>query len=154
MLDFVESRILGAARPKDQEGGLGSNVPLRDAIHASLPFLEANFKDQPLTEARLRMTIGTSFVYLGQPQLAENMFQRARQLFESHLGADHPSTLSSMSNLATCYAQTSRHAEALKLREETWAKRQTILGPDQPDALASDNAVANSYETLGRSRAA
>ncbi|HMP00962.1 MAG TPA: serine/threonine-protein kinase [Gemmatales bacterium] len=154
VLDFVESRILATARPKDQEGGLGSSVALRDAIHAALPYLETSFKDQPLIEARLRMTIGTSFAYLGQHDLAETMYQRARHLFELHVGAVHPSTLASMHNLASCYAQAGRHAEALRLREETWAKRKALRGPDHVESLGSANAVANSYESLGQYRKA
>jgi len=60
-LDFVESKVFAAARPKDQEGGMGYDVKLADALKASLRFVETRFKDQPLVEARLRLTLGNSF---------------------------------------------------------------------------------------------
>src|SRR5439155_15645572 len=40
VLDFVVQRIIAAARPKGREGGLGSEVSLRAAIEAALPFVE------------------------------------------------------------------------------------------------------------------
>ena len=61
VLEFLENQILAAARPKGLDGGLGPDVTLRAAIDAAVPFVEEGFKDQPLTEARLRMTLGNSF---------------------------------------------------------------------------------------------
>ena len=46
MLGFVENKIFAAARPKDQEGGLGYDVKLADAITAALPSIEKGFPDQ------------------------------------------------------------------------------------------------------------
>jgi RNA polymerase sigma factor (sigma-70 family) len=48
------------------------------------------------------------------------------------------------------YADLGRHAEALKLHEETLRLRKTKLGPDHPDTLASMHNLANSYAELGR----
>ena len=56
----------------------------------------------------------------------------------------------SMNNLAISYAALGRHAEALKLREETLALRKAKLGPDHPDTLISMNDLADSYAALGR----
>ena len=68
MLGFVENKVFAAARPKDVAGGLGYNVTLADAVTAALPFIEEGFPGKPLTEARLRTTIGRSFDYLGKPR--------------------------------------------------------------------------------------
>ena len=65
-------------------------------------------------------------------------------------GADHPETLTSMHNLTVSYRSLGRHADALKLNEETLALRQAKLGPDHPDTLSSMGNLANSYEQLGR----
>ena len=55
-----------------------------------------------------------------------------------------------MNNLANSYSALGRHAEALKLREETLALQKAKLGPDHPDTLTSMNNLANSYAALGR----
>ena len=51
VLDFVETRIFGAARPQGQLGGLGGDVSMRRAIESALPFMERSFTYQPLIEA-------------------------------------------------------------------------------------------------------
>jgi hypothetical protein len=55
-----------------------------------------------------------------------------------------------MLNLATSYAALGRHADALKLFEETLALMKSKLGPDHPHTLQSKLNLANSYAVLGR----
>ncbi len=150
VLGFVENKVFAAARPKNQVGGLGYDVKLADAVTAALPSIEKGFADKPLTEARLRRTIGVSFSYLGKPEIAVGQFEAARSLYSRHLGPEHRDTLNTMSHLATSYEDLGRHAEALKLREQTLALQKAALGPDHPDTLWSMNALANSYSTFGR----
>jgi eukaryotic-like serine/threonine-protein kinase len=150
VLDFVEKRVFATARPEKQKGGLGYKVTLRQAMEAALPFVAQSFHDQPLIEARLRMTIGISFRYLGDAKIAGDQFEAARRIYTKHLGADHPDTLSSMNNLANSYDDLGRHAEALNLREETLSLRRAKLGADHPHTLMSMNNLANSYAGLGR----
>ena len=66
------------------------------------------------------------------------------------LGPDHPDTLRSMNDLALSYSALGRHADALKLNEETLALQKAKLGPDHPDTLASMNGLALSYLADGR----
>jgi serine/threonine protein kinase len=150
VLEFVENQVFAAARPEGQAGGLGPGVTLRQAVEAALPFVATSFKDQPLIEARLRITLGYSFLYLGEANRAVEQFQIARTLYTQHLGPDHPDTLRSMINLANSYHDLDRHAEAVKLREETLALAKAKLGLDHRDTLTSMGNLANSYDALGR----
>ena len=56
-----------------------------------------------------------------------------------------------MFNLASCYTDLGRHADALKLCEETLALQKAKLGPDHPDTLMSMCRVASSLVDLDRS---
>jgi eukaryotic-like serine/threonine-protein kinase len=150
VLDFVENKVFAAARPEAQDGGLGQDVMLRQAIEAALPFVDQGFTNQPLIEARLRMTVGWTFWCLGEPAIAAEQFQTARGLYTRLLGADHPDTLRSMNNLANAYGDLGRNDESLKLHEETLARRKVVLGPDHPDTLFSMNNVAFGYATAKR----
>ncbi|MBI1913560.1 MAG: tetratricopeptide repeat protein [Planctomycetes bacterium] len=150
VLDFIDKKIFAAARPEGEEGGLGHDVMLRKAVEAAMPFVEKSFKDEPLIEARLRMTLGISFTYLGEAKSAAEQFERARTLFTKHLGPDHPNTVASMNNLGRSYDLLGRHAEALKLHEQTLALWKAKLGPDDRETLSSMVNLANSYEGLGR----
>ena len=78
VLDFVENNVFAAARPADQDGGLGHDVTLRQAIQTALPLVARSFTDQPLIEARLRMTLAMSFSYLGEVQAAAEQDEIAR----------------------------------------------------------------------------
>jgi tetratricopeptide (TPR) repeat protein len=154
VLDFVENKVFAAARPEGQDGGLGQDVMLRRAIEAALPFVDQGLTNQPLIEARLRMTVGWSFWCLGDAKIAVEQFQAARLLYTQHRGSNHPDTLRSMYNLALGYEDVGRHAESLKLHEETLVLQKEILGPDHPDTLHSMLSVAFRYATAKRYDAA
>ncbi len=150
VLEFVEKRILTAARPEGQDGGLGRNVTLRKALEAALPFADQGFSEQPLIEARLRMTLSRTFGNLGDAKLVADQAERARTIYSRHLGPDHPDTLASMLSLALGYDGLGRHADALRLNEETLPLLKAKLGPDHPHTLAAMHNLALSYGTLGR----
>jgi tetratricopeptide (TPR) repeat protein len=154
VLEFVEGRILAAARPEGQEGGLGPAVTLRQAIDAALPFVAEGFAAQPLVEARLRWTLGMSYVYLGEWRTAAEQLAASRALSSRHRGPDDPATLRSMSMLAFSYRELGRLAEALKLFEEALARQKATLGPDHPDTLASMHDLAVNYRYLGKNEEA
>jgi serine/threonine protein kinase/tetratricopeptide (TPR) repeat protein len=150
VLRFVQDHIFAAARPVDRPGGLGPGVTLRQALDAALPVVERSFAAQPLVEARLRMTLGMSYSYLGEDRIAADQFRRARTLFTDRLGPDHPDTLESMYHLANAYAALGDQSEAYQLREETLARRTARLGPEHVDTLRSRMMLASSYAILNR----
>ena len=151
VLGFVQDHIFAAARPVGRPGGLGPDVTLRQALDTALPVVERSFVDQPLVEARLRMTLGMSYWYLGDDRTAADQFRRARTIFTDRLGPDHPDTLESMHNLANAYAALGDESEAFQLREETLKRRTARLGPEHVDTLRSRLALARSYTILNRS---
>jgi eukaryotic-like serine/threonine-protein kinase len=150
VLDFVLNRILAAARPEGRPGGLGPDVKLRSALEAALPAVDKSFEKQPLVEARLRMTLGDSFRFLGDHKIAAAQYARARALYTAHLGPDHVNTLQSVNNLANALSDLGNYEEALKLREDTLARRRATLGPDHVETLMSMRNLANSYADMHR----
>ena len=150
VLRFVQDHIFAAARPVGRPSGLGPDVTLRKALENALPVVERSFADQPLVEARLRMTLGMSFWYLGDDRKAADQFRRARSIFTDRLGPDHPDTLESVHNLANADAALGDEAEAFQLREETLARRNAGLGSEHVDTLRSRLALGSSYRILNR----
>jgi serine/threonine protein kinase len=74
VLDFLQNKVVAAARPEGLGGGLGVDVSLRKAIETAVPAVTESFAGQPLIEAKLRMTLGDSFLYLGEDAKAEEQF--------------------------------------------------------------------------------
>jgi non-specific serine/threonine protein kinase/serine/threonine-protein kinase len=149
VLEFVENRIFSATRPAGQQGGLGREVTIRRAVESALPFVQSSFPNHPLIEARLRLTLGQTFAYLGEGRIAAEQCATARTLYGKYLGPGHPETLRSMNNLARSYRALGRYADALKLSEETLQLCKANLGPDHPDTLRSMNCLACCYADLG-----
>jgi serine/threonine protein kinase len=151
VLEFVQQRIFAAARPEGKEGGLGHDVTLRKAIEAAMPFVEKSFTNKPIIEARLRRTVGVSFLDLGEAKLAVEQFQAARALYTRLLGPNDPGTLNVANDLAVGLDALGQHAEALKLWEDTLTLTKAALGPDHPQTLTSMNNLAYAYGIRGRS---
>ncbi len=64
---------------------------------------------------------------------------------EFALGADHPVTLASVSNLADLYYAQRRYAEAEPLYTRALAGFERVLGPDHPDTLRIARTLAAMY---------
>ena len=77
-------------------------MTLRKALEAALPFVDQSFPGQPLVEARLRLTLATSFGNLGECKIAAAQSERARDLFAKNRVPTTPDTLASMLGLANC----------------------------------------------------
>jgi tetratricopeptide (TPR) repeat protein len=150
VLDFVENRIFAAARPGGLDGGLGPGVTLRKAVDIAVPFVAVSFKDQPLVEARLRLTLGTSYAYMADHEKAAAQYEAARALYTRHLAPDDNQTLGVTNNLAISYANLGRQEDALKLFEEILTRRKAKLGVYHRDTLGSVINLANCYNVLGR----
>ena len=65
-------------------------------------------------------------------------------------GADHPSTLVAMNNLAVAYRAQGKTAEAAALHEEVLEKRKRILGDDHPSTLMTMSNLAVTYWAQGK----
>jgi hypothetical protein len=78
----------------------------------------------------------------GRWDAAEELEVEVMETSEKKLGADHPSTLTSMNNLAYTWKGNGRETEAVRLIEECIQSRKRVLGPDHPDTLSSCTALA------------
>jgi tetratricopeptide (TPR) repeat protein len=81
---------------------------------------------------------------------AISLYEQTLADTERVLGADHPDTLDSRSNLAGAYGSAGRLGEAIPLYQQTLADRQRVLDADHPDTLTSRNNLASGYESAGR----
>ena len=58
------------------------------------------------------------------------------------LGAEHPGTLTTASNLAQSLSRQGKHAEAEDMEREVLAVRKRVLGAEHPDTLAAAQPAA------------
>lgn len=150
VLRFFNAKVLAAARPKQQDGGLGINATIREAIDAAEPQISNAFADQPKVEATIRSAIGTSYWYLGEAGQAIPQLQRALALRVTELGPKDPYTLRSRTVLANAYQRAGRHQDALEMREKNLQIKKEVLGTKDEDTLTSSSNLAVSYRRAGR----
>jgi tetratricopeptide (TPR) repeat protein len=81
---------------------------------------------------------------------AEESFSQILETEMRELGADHPSTLTSMANLASTYKNQGRWDAAEELEVRVIETRKKRLGADHPDTLTSMNNLAFTLKGTGR----
>ena len=147
VLQFFREKILAAGRPEGQDGGLGKDVTLREAIDAAEPQITTSFRDRPVVEAAIRHTLGESYHYLGEPTLAIQQKERALALRRQHLGIEHSDTLESMNSLGFEYVEmeAGKLEQGLALLENALEMRTRKLGPEHPDTLQTMANLTMAY---------
>ncbi|KAK4661301.1 uncharacterized protein QC763_0115120 [Podospora pseudopauciseta] len=95
-------------------------------------------------------TIGKIYYDEGRWEEAEKLNVQVMEARKTKLGADHPSTLASMANLASTYRNQGRWEEAEKLEVQVMETSKTKLGTDHPDTLTSMANLASTYRNQGR----
>jgi serine/threonine protein kinase len=152
VLEFFQEKVLKAARPKgkDEPGGLGTDVTVRQALDAAVPEITKAFRGQPLREASVRYVLGENYRRLRDLPRAIQQLEQARDLLQDQLGANHRDTLACMHSLAEAYGNVGQFDRALTLAEETLQRRKAKLGPEDIDTLKSMLILAEAYSGLGQ----
>ena len=81
---------------------------------------------------------------------AEQLEVQVMDMTKKLLGVEHPTTLSSMGNLAVTYANQGRWNEAEELQIQVMDMTKNLLGAKHPDTLNSMVNLANIYRNQGR----
>jgi tetratricopeptide (TPR) repeat protein len=95
---------------------------------------------------------GLARFYQAQSQFTtvEFWYQKALTTSEKELGANHPSTATSLNNLAALYISMGRYADAELVLVKSLVIREQELGTNHPDTAISLNDLAVVYEMRGR----
>ena len=95
-----------------------------------------------MVEARLRRTVGTSYLALGRYDLAEPHLEGALEIRRALLGEKHPNTLESMNDVGELYHWQDRLEEAEPLCRRTLANCIHVFG-EQHEQTGSRNCSAS-----------
>ena len=86
----------------------------------------------------------------GRYQRALPFAEKALRLSERELGSDHPTTATSLNELAVLYKAQGRYAEAEPLHQRALAIFEKALGPEHPHVATSLNNLAGLYTAQGK----
>src|SRR5262249_38612863 len=144
---FLNHGILYPAAPgitPDRE------LKLRTVLERASRDIEGRFPDQPLVEARIRLTLGNAFQALGEYAAAERHALRAVELYRRHLGPESREALGASNDLAIIYRVQQRLGDARKLFEQTLEAQRRTLGLEDRDTLISMANLAELFHTQGK----
>ena len=104
------------------------------------------------TIARVYLLQRISCLRLGEGQwgIAAELLVEAYHLGKKEFGEEHPSTLTSIGNLALTYKSQGRLKEAEELGVQLVEIRKRVLGEEHPDTLTSINNLAFTLQVQGR----
>jgi tetratricopeptide (TPR) repeat protein len=151
--DFLQKDLLRQASSDEQRAAgftPDSNLTVKEALHRAAAKIGERFRDQPLVEAAICMVIGEAYHRMGEPWRAVKHLERAVELYQAHLGPDHPDTLTGKFRLADSYQFVGRLPDAITLYEQVLEKRRKVLGPDHDATLTTLNSLGEACRKAGR----
>jgi tetratricopeptide (TPR) repeat protein len=152
---FLNDDLLAAAAPSAMRGQ-GRDVTMREVLDVAAERIEkaatdgGRFANKPLVEASIRITLGDTYLALGEYGRAEPHLRRALALRREALGAEHPEAAGAMSHLAALDWRQGRLDEAEPLYRQALEIGNRILGPDHSETMAYEMHLANLYRSQGR----
>ena len=136
--DFLQNDLLAQASASQQaqpDVRPDPDLKVRTALDRAAARIEGKFEKQPLVEASIRQTIGTTYSDLGLYGEAQPHLQRSLEIRRRVLGQENPETVRSVWRLAKLSALRQDYETARKLYQETVEIQGRILGADHPDRL-------------------
>ena len=137
---FLEGLFAGAS-PR-----LGGEPSVRDILDDGAERIRQELAYQPMIQARLLETLGTSYIRLGDAERAEELLQAAVEI-ESSLGEDRREYVGALTSLGGIYHWSGRYPEA----EETFLDALERLRSLDEDLPQQEAGILHS---LGMARAA
>lgn len=137
--NFMNDDLLAAIRP-DQEG---IDVTVREVLGIASSRLDGRFESEPMVEAELRETIGTSFHALGEFETALGHLERANELWVRERGANSESALSTALQVSGALSDLGRFDEALEWSTSALAQSEVELGEHATVSLEARTLIAS-----------
>ncbi|WP_419580698.1 protein kinase domain-containing protein [Stieleria magnilauensis] len=132
------NRVLGASLPERR----GHDVTLREVVDQALPELDGKFTERPGVEGAIRRTLGESYRWLGEPEIAEQQYRLSLAAFEQVRPVDELEILETKDRLAGVLRSRGDEGdfeESKRLRAEVLERTQELLGDSHERTIAAMN---------------
>lgn len=145
---FLKNDILLQAGGQGQaNAGFAPNpdLTLREALDRAAAMVGESLGSEPMLEAEIRRTLGTSYIDVGMPKSAIPQFKRAKEIFHVVRGESHPETLTCSLSLIDAIAMAGSSVEALSMIEEVRTKLAEKFGPEADETIRATRILADTY---------
>jgi tetratricopeptide (TPR) repeat protein len=151
VLGFLQDDLLSLADPSrgDANRPRDRDLKLLTAINLAAHGVGERFKDQPLVEAGVRLTLANTYGRLGQLDAAEPHLERALALYNDLLGPDDLQTLEAVVAKAWWLLNKSQFDQAISLIQPAIEVRQRLRGADHNATLEAIHCLAEAQLARG-----
>jgi non-specific serine/threonine protein kinase/serine/threonine-protein kinase len=153
VIEFLRNDLLAQASAKNQarpDVKPDPDLKVRTALDRAAAQIGERFGGQPILEASIRHTIGTTYRDLGLHPEAQQNLERALDLRRRALGETNLDTLATMDELAGLYRDQGKYGQAEPIFTRVVEARRKVLGDENPDTIDSTNGLAQVYMWEGR----
>jgi len=144
---FLNEDLLASVDPRNTAD---REIRMRAVLDEASTRLDGRFVGQPLVEATLRTTIGTTYVNLGLADAAEPHLVRALELLRTTRGERHRATLAAADAVAGLREVQGRIEEAERLHRELFVLESEELGAGAVETLRTRGRLATILTDSGR----
>lgn len=144
---FLNEDLLSAVHPDQARD---RNVTVREILdEASRNVEHGSLADNPVVEASVRQTLGTTYTALGRFEEARKHLEAALGIRKTALGPYHTDTLMSIANLGMLEVAEGHYHKAAKLLGDAFAEADKRYGDDEPCMRALLENLSKAYGNLG-----
>jgi non-specific serine/threonine protein kinase/serine/threonine-protein kinase len=151
--DFLQNDVLAQASASRQTSPSTKPDPhleVRTALDRAASKIGDRFARQPLVEASIRETIGSTYLDLGLYEEAQRHLERAVELRRRLQGEDSSDTLSAMRSLATAYVARTKFTEAEALLKTILPLRRKVSGSESAPTAEVMEELGTVYADEGK----
>ncbi len=151
--EFLQKDILGLASAYNQaspSGKVDPDIRVRTALDMAAQKVADRFRQQPLVEASIRVTLAQAYYAIGQYAAAVAQRERAAELYLHTLGPEARETIKARTELAFVYGLVAQHSRAEAILTEILPPARSALGPAHADTLQVINYLAMHHTTQGQ----
>jgi non-specific serine/threonine protein kinase/serine/threonine-protein kinase len=145
---FLTRDVIRSADPFVTPGN--RELTMRQALDNAAKVLANRFKDDPLTEAAVRESVGMAYLHLGHPELGQPHGLRTLELRKQALGDAHADTIAAVNYYAAILKALGKYAEVEALCGPALDAARRGLGEDHAQTLMLLDSYADSLVNLGR----
>ena len=135
---YLIQDLLAAPDPRVR----GRDVRVLDVLQGAAARAADAFADSPERLARVRATLGKSFLALDELELAEQNLRASLAWLRAQRGENDPLTLETEGTLIELLTARQRRDEVLPLARASLARQRAVLGPDHRTTLTTATNLA------------
>jgi len=146
----VSGFLEGLFEVSDPATARGNTITARELLDRGAEKIDRELGNQPLTQARMKYTLGSVLLKLGLFPKAAPLLESAVHIQEARLGPADPALAESRNRLAQVYSEQAEYPKAESLFRANLSQAEKNYGKDSTQAADIADSLAEVWTYLGK----